>query len=160
VLRAGVIEQVGAPLDLYERPANVFVAGFLGAPKINFIKGRIVAAQGNEILVELAGGTRLSALVRPGSAKPGDAVILGLRPEMLQIAPDGPLPGRVEVVEQLGAVQLVYATLADGTTMVAELRDRRPPAVGADVRFALGPGIRHVFDAQELSITLPEGDHQ
>ena len=157
VLRAGVIEQVGAPLDLYERPANMFVAGFLGSPKINFLKGRVAAAQGNEALIELAGGTRLPALVRPGSANPGDAVTLGLRPEMIQASPDGPLPGRVEVVEQLGAVQLVYATLQDGTTLVAELRDRRPPEVGTEVRFGPGPGIRHVFDAQGFAITLPEG---
>lgn len=76
---------------------------------------------------------------------------------MIQASPDGPLPGRVEVVEQLGAVQLVYATLQDGTTLVAELRDRRPPDVGAEVRFGPGPGIRHVFDAQGFAITLPEG---
>jgi ABC-type sugar transport system ATPase subunit len=66
----------------------------------------------------------------------------------------------VEVVEQLGAVQLVYATLQDGTTLVAELRDRRPPEVGSEVRFAPGPGIRHVFDAQGFAITLPEGSLQ
>jgi ABC-type sugar transport system ATPase subunit len=157
VLRAGVIEQVGAPLDLYERPANQFVAGFLGSPKINFLKGRVAAAQGTEALVEVAGGVRIPVLVRPGSANPGDAVTLGLRPEMLEVAAGGPLLGHVEVVEQLGHVQLVYATLQDGTTIVAELRDRRPPAVDADVRLALGQGIRHVFDAQGYSITLPEG---
>jgi ABC-type sugar transport system ATPase subunit len=157
VLRAGVIEQVGAPLDLYERPANKFVAGFLGAPKINFLEGRVSAVQGSEAEIELADGVRLPALVRPGSASPGDAVTLGLRPEMLQVSPDGPILGHVEVVEQLGAVQLVYATLRDGTSIVAELRDRRPPAVGSDVRLGPGPGIRHVFDAQGYSITLPEG---
>ena len=160
VLRAGVIEQVGAPLDLYERPANIFVAGFLGAPKINFLKGRVASAQGTEVEIEVHGGVRVPARVRPNSANPGEEVTLGLRPEMLTAAPDGPLLGRVEVVEQLGAVQLVYATLQDGTTLVAELRDRRPPAVGTDVRFDLGPGIRHVFDAKGYSITLPEGGLQ
>jgi len=157
VLRAGVIEQVGAPLDLYERPANLFVAGFLGSPKMNFLQGRIAAAQGTEAEVEVAGGVRIPVRVRPGAASPGDGVTLGLRPELLTVAPDGPIAGRVEVVEQLGSTQLAYATLADGTPAVAELRDRRPPAVGSDARFAVGPGIRHVFDAQGHAITLPEG---
>ncbi|TNC65027.1 ABC transporter ATP-binding protein [Rubellimicrobium roseum] len=156
VLRAGVIEQVGAPLDLYERPANLFVAGFLGSPKMNFLPGRITAAQGPEVQVEVAGGVRLPARVRPGSAAAGDTVTLGLRPEMLQVHPDGPLRGHVDVVEQLGHVQLVYATLPDRTAIVAELRDRRPPAVGTDIPLAPGPGLRHVFDAQGLAITLPE----
>ncbi len=159
VLRAGVIEQVGAPLELYERPANLFVAGFLGSPKINFLSGRIAAAQGTEALIEVAGGVRIPTLVRPGTASPGDAVTLGIRPEMLEVSPDGSLTGHVEVVEQLGHVQLVYATLLDGTTVVAELRDRRPPAVGTDVRFVLGSGIRHVFDPRGYSLTLPEGAH-
>jgi ABC-type sugar transport system ATPase subunit len=160
VLRAGVIEQVGAPLDLYERPANMFVASFLGAPKINFLKGRVAGVQGTEALVELPGGVSIPVLTRPGGTSPGADVTLGLRPEMLALAPDGPLAGRVEVVEQLGAVQLVYATLQDGSTIVAELRDRRPPAVDAEVRFGLLPGIRHVFDAEGHSITLPEGPLQ
>jgi ABC-type sugar transport system ATPase subunit len=160
VLRAGVIEQVGAPLDLYERPANMFVAGFLGAPKINFLKGTVAAANGTEAEIEVAGGVRIPARVRPGAASPGDAVTLGLRPELLNTSSDGPLLGRVEVVEQLGATQLAYSTLPDGTGLVAELRDRRPPAVGSDARFAIGPGIRHVFDAQGYSITLPEGPIQ
>jgi ABC-type sugar transport system ATPase subunit len=160
VLRAGRIEQVGAPLDLYERPDNLFVAGFLGSPKMNLLPGRVAAAQGTEALIELAGGVRLPAHVRPGTVAPGDAVTLGLRPEMLELAPDGPIPGRVEVVEQLGHVQLVYATLSDGSTLVAELRDRRPPPVDAEVRFGPGPGIRHVFDARGLAVTLPEGPVQ
>jgi ABC-type sugar transport system ATPase subunit len=79
---------------------------------------------------------------------------------MLQASPEGLLLGQVEVVEQLGAVQLVYATLQDGTTIVAELRDRRPPAVGSEVRLSPGPGIRHVFDAKGQAITLPEGGPQ
>jgi ABC-type sugar transport system ATPase subunit len=160
VLRAGVIEQVGAPLDLYERPANIFVAGFLGSPKMNFLKGRVAAGSGTEVEIEVAGGVRIPARVRPGAASPGDAVTLGLRPELLTLASDGPLVGRVEVVEQLGSTQLVYATMPDGTTAVAELRDRRPPQVSTDARFGVAPGIRHVFDAQGYSITLPEGPLQ
>ncbi|WP_210529688.1 ABC transporter ATP-binding protein [Rubellimicrobium arenae] len=158
VLRAGRIEQVGAPLELYERPANLFVAGFLGSPKMNFLRGRVAVAQGSDIGIDLAGGVRLPARVRPGSVRQGDEVTLGLRPENLGVAPDGELRGHVDVVEQLGSVQLVYATVPDGTTVVAELRDRRAPAVGSEVPLVIGPGIRHVFDADGAAVTLPEGD--
>jgi ABC-type sugar transport system ATPase subunit len=156
VLRAGVIEQVGAPLDLYERPANLFVAGFLGSPKMNLLPGRVAAVEGGEALVETASGARIPAAVRLGATSPGDAVTLGLRPEMFELSPDGPFEGRVELVEQLGHVQLVYASLPDGTPLVAELRDRRPPKVDSAVRLGLGRGIRHVFDAKGFSITRHE----
>ena len=156
VLRAGIIEQVGAPLDRYERPANLFVAGFLGSPKMNLLPGRVAAVEGGEALVETASGARIPAAVRPGATSPGDAVTLGLRPEMFELSPDGPFEGRVELVEQLGHVQLVYASLPDGTPLVAELRDRRPPKVDSAVRLGLGRGIRHVFDAKGFSITRHE----
>jgi ABC-type sugar transport system ATPase subunit len=159
VLRAGVIEQVGSPLDLYERPANIFVAGFLGSPKMNFVKGRVSGIRGTEALVELPGGVMIPVHTRPSAVAEGASVSLGLRPEILTVQPDGPLAGRVEVVEQLGSVQLVYATLQDGTTVVAELRDRRPPQVGSEARFGLLPGIRHVFDAEGFAVTLPEEVH-
>jgi ABC-type sugar transport system ATPase subunit len=156
VLRGGRIEQAGAPLDLYERPANLFVAGFLGSPRMNAFAGRVAAVAGPVATLEVAGGVRVEARVRPGSVAEGAPVTLGLRPESLVLASDGPLAGTVDLVEQLGSVQLAYVTLSDGTAVVAELRDRRPPAVGEAVRLAPGPGLRHVFDGAGLAVTLPE----
>ncbi|WP_426232179.1 ABC transporter ATP-binding protein [Pararhizobium sp. DWP3-4] len=154
VLRAGEIEQVGAPIELYERPANAFVAGFLGAPRINLIPATVSTVDGESVELACPGAARLSAKVRAGSAKTGDKVTLGLRPEILSPADEGPLTGTVDVVEQLGSMQLVYATLNDGTSIVSELRGGAAPVIGSVARFAIGPSTRHVFDADTLSITL------
>ncbi len=157
VLRAGQIEQVGAPIELYERPANAFVAGFLGAPRINLIPATVTAVNGEVVELACPGDARLTAKVRVGSAKVGDKVTLGLRPEILSPADNGALSGTVDVVEQLGSMQLVYATLADGTSIVSELRGGTAPAIGSVGRFSIGNGTRHVFDGEKLSITLHSG---
>jgi multiple sugar transport system ATP-binding protein len=158
-LKAGRIEQVGAPIDLYRRPANTFVAGFLGAPRINLIPATVATVEGSSVELTGPGDARITANARPGTARAGDKVKLGLRPEMVTPANDGPLQGTVDVVEQLGAMQLVYATLPDGTSIVAELRDGIAPALGSTARFAIAPGIRHIFDAGGIAITdHREGD--
>ena len=155
VLRDGRIEQVGAPLDLYERPATLFVAGFLGSPRINMLAGRVAAVDGTDARVACAAGGDLAVRVRPGSVRDGDPVTLGLRPETLDLTAGGPLSGRVDLVEQLGSVQLVYCTLGDGTPVVSELRGRAAPKVGETVRLtASDGGMRHVFDAAERAVTL------
>jgi ABC-type sugar transport system ATPase subunit len=154
VLRAGRIEQVGTPIELYERPANSFVAGFLGAPKINLLEGRLAAREGPAGEVEVA-GARIPVRVTAGAV--GDAVTLGLRPDVLTIAPDGPLPATVDVVEELGNVKLVYASLSAGQPVVAEVRGAVAPKVGETVRFGLGAGQRHVFNTAGLAITEHSG---
>ena len=157
VLRAGRIEQVGAPIELYERPVNAFVAGFLGAPRINLIPAMVAAVDGETVELACPGDARMTAIVRAGSAKRGDHVTLGLRPEILSPTDEGALSGIVDVVEQLGSMQLVYATLADGTSVVAELRGGTAPAIGSVGRFAVGSGTRHVFGTDKLSITRHSG---
>ena len=154
VLRAGRIEQVGTPTELYERPANSFVAGFLGAPKINLLKGRVVAREGSEAVVEVA-GARVPARTTGGAV--GDTVTLGLRPDVVGLSADGPFAASVEVVEELGNVKLIYATLQDGQPVVAELRGRAAPKVGETVRLDFGAGQRHVFAEDGRAITLHEG---
>jgi ABC-type sugar transport system ATPase subunit len=154
VLRAGRIEQVGTPIELYERPANSFVAGFLGAPKINLIPGILTAVQGRTATVDLAGA--MVPVQVTGGAE-GAAVTLGLRPDVLTLHPDGPIPATVDVVEELGNVKLIYATLPGGHPVVAELRSLALPKVGDAIRLALAEGQRHVFDAEGLAITLHDG---
>jgi ABC-type sugar transport system ATPase subunit len=153
VLRDGKIEQVGAPIDLYRRPANTFVAGFLGAPRINLIPVTVVSINGDTAELSCQGVTPITAKIQPGCASPGDAMTLGLRPEILAPANEGPLSGTVDVVEQLGAMQLIYATLTCGTGIVAELRDGAAPAIGSTARFAISAGIRHVFNTSGAAIT-------
>src|SRR5512138_381982 len=80
VLNAGRIEQVGSPMELYEHPDNVFVAGFIGSPRMNFLPGKLLAADAQGARVELPGGQVLRAAVDAARGRPGDAVLVGLRP--------------------------------------------------------------------------------
>ena len=121
VLRQGRIEQIGSPLDLYNRPDNRFVAGFIGSPQMNFIPvqaggdGRVATAHGTNI--SLAAGQEVGA---------GTALVLGVRPEHLSLASGAGalgLPIRVSGVEQLGGHCLIYGTLpSDATRITAPVR--------------------------------------
>jgi lactose/L-arabinose transport system ATP-binding protein len=112
VLNAGRIEQVGAPLDLYEDPANRFVAGFVGSPKMNFMAGRIVAVDAGTAEIELAnlGGARLRKPVA-AALQAGADVVVGVRPEHFFNAGDGDcdITIKADVAEHLGSVSYVYA---------------------------------------------------
>jgi multiple sugar transport system ATP-binding protein len=105
VLNAGIVEQFGSPLDLYHHPDNLFVAGFIGSPKMNFLPGEVETVSGNAVNLRLADG---GPVVAPGTAnglQPGEKVTLGLRPEHLLEGGggDAELKGRVVAVEHLGA---------------------------------------------------------
>jgi multiple sugar transport system ATP-binding protein len=120
LLRDGVIEQQGSPLDLFERPATRFVAGFLGSPKMNFIPGTLTADG-----VRLADGTTLPLPPRNG-ARAGGAVILGLRPQYISMAGASVAPGHVRVPVTIELVQptgsRVQATMPlGGASIIAEL---------------------------------------
>ena len=140
VMRDGLVEQQGAPLDLYDCPANTFVAGFIGSPAMNMIPGTVRAGG----RVELAGGATLPL---PPSAKAaeGQPVLYGMRPEHCALADEG-LPVEVIVVEPTGADTQLYCRF--GTQEVsAVLRDRT--TVNAGERVALRPDLArsHLFDA-------------
>jgi len=138
VLRDGRIEQVGAPIELYERPANTFVAGFIGSPKMNFFD----VQQGDAGLYAPTLGE--AALGRPSAA---GAKTLGVRPEHIAVAEDGPFSGTVKVVEQLGSVSYLYVEAAGGAAITIEQRRLTPARPGDVVRFTLeGPHL-HLFDA-------------
>ncbi|EYD78176.1 putative sugar uptake ABC transporter ATP-binding protein [Rubellimicrobium mesophilum DSM 19309] len=117
VLRDGRIEQVGSPREVYEDPANAFVAGFIGSPKMNFLNA--VAMPDSTVTVA---GARLAPATRARAVGP---VTLGLRPEHLVLGPSGDddLPASAEFTEYLGGTRFLYARLADGQSIVAEHRD-------------------------------------
>jgi multiple sugar transport system ATP-binding protein len=120
LLRDGMIEQQGSPLDLFERPATRFVAGFLGSPKMNFIPATATASG-----VKLTDGTEL-ALPASKPMKPGQAVVLGLRPQYIAMAGATLAPGHARVPVTIELVQptgsRVQATMPlGGTSIVAEL---------------------------------------
>ena len=109
VLNAGRLEQVGSPLDLYEHPCNLFVAGFIGSPKMNLLRGTVVSAGAGQALVSLENGARLRCCVDASAAKAGDAVTLGVRPEHFRLG-DGEnrFETRVTFVESLGGTTFAY----------------------------------------------------
>ncbi len=136
VMNGGKVEQVGAPLDLYDRPANLFVAGFIGSPAMNMIEGEI-ADDGFR-----AGGVTLPLL--PGIAARGRA-ICGIRPEHLVLAKDG-LPATVKLVEPMGSETQVTMALGD-QTIIGVFRERLSAHPGETINVHPAPDLIHLFDA-------------
>jgi len=145
VMRDGIVEQRGKPLELYDHPANVFVAGFIGSPAMNFLPGTFHRSGGGAS-VELAGGARVELPAR-AQATEGQRVLFGARPEHLSLASDGQgLPGTVVVVEPTGADTQVFAKVAD-TEVTAVFRERHDFKANAPIRLRPDPERSHLFDA-------------
>ncbi len=123
VLSAGLIEQVGSPLELYHRPRNLFVAGFIGSPKMNFITAAASPGATGKIEVSLPGGSKLSLDGHGATVQAGQAVTLGIRPEHLVVseAADASLYGTLRLAEYLGSETMFYASLPDGTDISVKL---------------------------------------
>jgi len=137
VMDAGHVAQMGAPLELYDRPANVFVAGFIGSPAMNLVEGVV---EGDAVV---AGGLRLPlAGARAGE---GQRVVWGVRPEHLAIAGEG-IPVQITVVEPTGSEIHVNARAGE-QGIVAVFRERHDFAPGQEITLAPLPGLVHLFDA-------------
>ncbi|ODT74030.1 MAG: glycerol-3-phosphate ABC transporter ATP-binding protein [Pelagibacterium sp. SCN 64-44] len=154
VLRAGKIEQQGKPLDLYDRPANRFVAGFIGSPAMNFLPGE-VGDDGRTLEFD---GFDLR-LPLPASANAGIRVEIGVRPEHLSIVPQsssGDIPVEVFLIETTGAQTVIHGRTPNGDTVTASLTGRPEINRGDKVGFRIGPqqagpqpGLAmHAFDKQ------------
>ncbi len=139
VMNEGEVEQIGAPLELYDRPRNRFVAGFIGSPAMNFISGRLAGAA-----FEADGGIRLPVDVK---APAGPAVALGVRPEHLVLAPDG-IKAEVIVVEPTGSEVQVNARAANGDEIVAVFRERHSFSPGETISLKPQAGAMHLFDGE------------
>ncbi|NKL33507.1 sn-glycerol-3-phosphate ABC transporter ATP-binding protein UgpC [Rhizobium leguminosarum bv. viciae] len=149
VLSAGNIEQVGAPLDLYERPANLFVAKFIGSPAMNIIPAT-VAGTGSQTTVTLTGGMSVTLDVATDVSEMGKQASFGVRPEDLRVA-DGAdylFEGEVSIVEALGEVTLLYIEgLVPGEPIVVKLPGIYDVKKGQRMRFAADRQKLHLFDA-------------
>ncbi|MDV4180852.1 ABC transporter ATP-binding protein [Rhizobium brockwellii] len=149
VLSAGNIEQVGAPLDLYERPANLFVAKFIGSPAMNIIPAT-VAGTGSQTTVTLTGGMSVTLDVATDASETGKQASFGVRPEDLRVA-DGAdylFEGEVSIVEALGEVTLLYIEgLVPGEPIVVKLPGIYDVKKGQRMRFAADRQKLHLFDA-------------
>ena len=143
VLQDGNVEQIGAPLDLYDNPANLFVATFIGSPSMNLIKGKARIVNG-EIFVE-AGNNVLLPAGSHHKVVEGQDVTYGIRPEHLEIAEDG-FEGTVGVVEPTGSETMVFVHLG-GRDMLALFRERHHFAPGQVIKLKPRKDAAHIFDS-------------
>jgi multiple sugar transport system ATP-binding protein len=154
VLRSGRVEQVGTPLELYNNPANRFVAGFIGAPHMNFLEGAIVGHQGGFAEVETVGGHRLSVIAK--EARPtGERVSIGIRPQHITLADAASasrLDTHVTLVEELGSETVVHAD-AGGKKLIAVFAGQQRMKSGDSLPLHLDPHVLHLFgeDGRRLS---------
>jgi multiple sugar transport system ATP-binding protein len=157
VFNKGNIEQVGAPLELYDRPANRFVGGFLGSPQMNMLPGTLVSQSEGQTVIALGGGSeRLTLSGRTDRTIAGE-VTLGVRAEHLSIsAPDEGIPARVELVEHLGDVSILHAHLEGVGQAISLKLDKKDAehAVGARVGIKVAPSSVTLFDTAGVAVVF------
>lgn len=148
VMHDGVVEQYGKPLEIYDHPRNLFVAGFIGSPAMNFIPG-VLRRKNGGAHVEFSDGSVLPAPTRAqGAGADGDKVIYGVRPEHLSIGSPGTgLKSVVSVVEPTGANTEVYSRFCD-VDIISIFRERHDFAAGDVLHLAPDASHTHLFDAQ------------
>ena len=152
--RAGKIEQVGKPLELYNRPCNKFVAGFLGAPQMNFLSGNL-APDGT-----LTMDCGLKMPVRLGETlSAAEKCTLGLRPETIGVSLEGAgdMTVKVQNFEQLGAVTYIYTVFANGETLTVQLAQQIPLRRGQDIGVTFDPTRFHIFAGEGERALLLHG---
>jgi multiple sugar transport system ATP-binding protein len=145
VMRDGLVEQTGSPLELYDRPANQFVAGFIGSPSMNFLPGVLRRSAAGDS-VELGAGLSLPMPLGAGGID-GQPVVYGTRPEHVDLAAGGEgVPAEVVVVEPTGADTQVFAKVA-GVELTGVFRERHDFRPGETIRLKPDPFRAHLFDA-------------
>jgi len=148
VLHAGVIEQIGSPLDLYHRPQNTFVAGFIGSPKMNFIKATVASLSQGILSLTLPGGSTIALPAQKAQAAPGQKVTLGIRPEHIRAdgGGEGRLTGALRMAEYLGSETMFYLSLPDGSDISVKADGLAKAQPGASMVCGLPAVACHVFD--------------
>ncbi|MDP5084757.1 MAG: sn-glycerol-3-phosphate ABC transporter ATP-binding protein UgpC [Yoonia sp.] len=147
VLKDGQVMQTGAPMELYHEPANLFVAGFLGAPSMNFMDVTVNAVNDTTVAVS---NPSLDRIEVPHKGRPftvGQTATLGVRPQYLQPAGDGAgkLHGKVILTERLGSETVIEVVLADGSKIIAALAEDSIQSPGTAANFDFDPNRAHIF---------------
>ncbi|RVH20373.1 ABC transporter ATP-binding protein [Sinorhizobium meliloti] len=159
VLNRGAIEQVGSPLDLYRNPANLFVAGFLGAPRMNFFDVTVDSVSGATAAISAPGLAPMTVSLADGVAlKPGDRATLGIRPENIRLSPDdttrAAISGKVRLVEHLGRETILYVDAGalqcvsseSGTgNVTVQIGQVTPIAADSPVSLSIDPRDAYLF---------------
>jgi len=154
VLRAGRVEQVGRPLDLFNRPANRFVAGFIGSPRMNFVDARVASADASGVVVRLADGTLVGTRADPTAVKPDQAVSVGIRPQHVEVVVQGGEGPSLKIrhVEQLGAETVVYLASDALGQMTVALPMQFDLSGREEITLGLPAENVHLFDADGLAV--------
>ncbi|MCE6075552.1 MULTISPECIES: ABC transporter ATP-binding protein [Rhizobium/Agrobacterium group] len=147
VLSAGLIEQVGTPLELYHRPNNLFVAGFIGSPKMNVLPVTVAPADGGKVVVTLADGAAITLDAQGKAISPGK-MTLGIRPEHIDATGKGDLvlSRPVRLAEYLGSETLFFVTLADGTELSVKADGLATAKPGETLSIGIPAAACHLFD--------------
>jgi multiple sugar transport system ATP-binding protein len=143
-MRDGRIEQTGSPLELYDFPANQFVAGFIGSPAMNFLPGKLLV-QGGQCQVELNDGLKLN-LPHPVKGQNGQPIVFGTRPEHLTLVDSGGITAHVAVMEPTGMDTFV-ACRHEGVEFSAVFRERHEFQLGSTINLQPDMERAHVFDS-------------
>jgi len=152
VLQGGEVEQVGPPLHIFDDPDNVFVAGFIGSPKMNFLPARVLEGARQTLLIEGSEDARIELPWVGATLSPGDQVTLGIRPQHLRIADDGVLRLQPDVVEQLGDVSYLHGISPGNVEVVAQVAERLSSVPRSELRLGLDLPRTFLFgsDGQRL----------
>ena len=156
VLNYGAIEQVGTPMDLYYTPANLFVAGFIGSPAMNFFPAKVDNKDGAGVVLS---GPNLPAfaLAAPSFAPGvGSKLTVGVRPEHLSIGAAGRfrVQATIELIERLGETSNAYVRSGDQGPIIVEMKGREVPEVGAAVALGAADQDLHIFDEAGQRVAL------
>jgi multiple sugar transport system ATP-binding protein len=151
-LRDGVIEQIGTPLELYHRPKNLFVAGFIGSPRMNLLPARVVAVSDSGISVRLTGIGDLVLPPRSNDLKPDEPVTVGVRPEHLNVSGQGQFQGKVIVAERLGRETYLHVQMEGGEMITIEISGDSPAHIHDRVAVHINGKDCHLFDSSGKAI--------
>ncbi|OUL33515.1 ABC transporter [Nostoc sp. T09] len=160
VLQGGIIEQMGSPLELYHHPRNLFVAGFIGSPKMNFMPVTVSSVTDSGTTVRLPGDATVMIPVKPKALSVGDRATLGIRPEHLRLDANNPsINGEVLVVERLGGETYLYIKIAGGDTMIVQTHGDEPAQLHDFVPIHINGELCHLFDQSGEAIPKARRHH-
>lgn len=156
VFSAGRIEQVGAPLDLYHHPKNLFVAGFLGSPRMNLLPAQVINRSDSNAVVELSGGTRVTVTVDGHGLQSGEPLTLGIRPEDLRPGAEGrnALPVLLRHAERTGDATVLYTGLQNSSDLITcRVSGSFAAASQSSLLLQVKEADFHIFDREGISIS-------
>ena len=155
VLQAGSIEQVGTPMELYRQPRNIFVAGFIGSPRMNFLAATLRQSTSSDTTIALQDGTTLRVPLVSTSAQQGDKVTLGLRPEHIGLAERSELAATVQTVEHLGPESYLHLQTKYGETLTMRVNGETAIKVDTVIYLKFDPGSLHLFSNTGAAFERP-----